>query len=248
MAYAVEPIFPQLVLLCNLWIDRICPDGLGDCGVEGRVEVCNVFRVRKSHRASFDDGESAGVMEWCQIREVLEMVEGILINDMCRWIVSSVDHAVACMRDIISARYLRKSLIVHQMVQYMFAGILIRLYTLYFLVFNFLRTALVGQSGWRRSKAVNVRIGKQYRRLVGGIGSVDGDFDGGGSGIDGEDDGHGGGKKGSEQLRAELSRNCLPPWRLSGFGHSKAACLSVSVVVVVLSHGSGRVQKSWHSD
>ncbi len=200
----MEPIFSQLVLLCNLWIDRICPDGLGDGGVEGRVEVCNVFGFRQSHRAGFDNGESAGIVEWCQIRKVLEMVVCILIYNVCRRIISPVDHAVACMRDVVSARYIRKSLVVHQMVQYMFAGILIRLYTLYFLVFCFLGAALVGQPGWRRSEAVDLRTGKQYRRLVVGIGSVDGDFDGGGPGIDGEDDGHDGGKMYSGQLRLEF--------------------------------------------
>lgn len=149
IADAMKAVLPQLVLLRRPGINWIRFYLFGHRCVERRIKVCDILRFWQSLHASFHDGEGASIVQGCKVCELLKMVVCILIDDMSSWIIPSVYDAMAGMCDVVPASNFGQSSVFDQLIQYVLASILVRLYAFDFLILDFLGTALIGQFGRR---------------------------------------------------------------------------------------------------
>lgn len=62
IGYAVEAVFSEFVLGRDGLVDGVCTYVFGDCGVEGGVEVGNVYCSGQDRGSGLDDGESWSIV------------------------------------------------------------------------------------------------------------------------------------------------------------------------------------------
>ena len=112
---AVKSVFAKFIPLCNFRIDGVGAYSVWYRGVERRVEEGDVLCFGEGLDAGFDDCEGAGVVEGCEVGELFQMVDRVLVNGVSCWVVSSVDDPVAGVVETLFGGQLGKALVVDKM-------------------------------------------------------------------------------------------------------------------------------------
>jgi hypothetical protein len=90
VAYTVEAVFAEFVLLRDGLVDGICADIVGDCVMERRVEVGDVLSFWEDVGYCADDCECGRIVEWREIGELFDVVVCLFVDDLRFGVVASV--------------------------------------------------------------------------------------------------------------------------------------------------------------
>lgn len=137
--------------------------------------------------AELHDLKRRRIMQWCQVREGLEMIIRILSYNLRPIKVAAVHHSVARNWYVFFLAYVLQIWIIDQLVEHVLKCIVLRGDRLVnFLPFNLaLTTPTVFQQRRGSSQAIDLNL-RQLFRLLGTRGAIDGDFDGTGASVDGQ--------------------------------------------------------------
>ena len=100
----MKSIFPQLVLLRNLLVDRICIDMLRNRLMELAIEHCYISRTREFFETILHDLESGCVVKGREVGEGFEVVVCVFIDNFGGIVIPAMDDSVADDCDILFLR------------------------------------------------------------------------------------------------------------------------------------------------
>lgn len=122
----MEAVLAELVFLRDRLIYRICAYMLWDRIVEGRVEVCDIPRVRQDICDCAHDAQSRGVVQGRQITELFNVMVGFFVDDLRAGVITAMNDTVTGKVNVFLIVQLWEALVFGQVIQDEFESVFLR--------------------------------------------------------------------------------------------------------------------------